>query len=482
MRNVPNIPFLDQGQAFLALAGSSSDVVIVADAKRTILFANSTACRKTEYKVKELIGKKISILYRKGDTARYSSKISKGLHESGRWRGEIEMKKKNGATFGVDVAIYQFYDKNGKPAGRIGVGHDLSEQRLLLRHSLESEHEMYNVFESMEDAFCLTDVHGKILMCNSAHSRMLGHPKEEIIGMKPPYPWLDSADTDKFKYALKIARKEHRLKNYHLVWRRKDRSRIMVSLSLSSVQEPSRQIKGFVFTIRDVSELQYVDELQRANERIHRLVLDIKLKGQQLRTLEEVNALVLKNADIPRIFKAITSGIKRLVEHDLAGIYVYDSHRQCFVPHKISKQTPFSRKLGKFPLPLGEGIVGSVAVTGKMVLANNAQNDPRSKYPEGMKPDKEHFIAVPLKGRGPLFGVLVVARNRDPEFIEEESLLVRSFAEAATVALENARLFRQLYELQEQGLTSARVMTTSDRVPTHPSKPKIIHNVFKNLL
>jgi len=61
-----------------------------------------------------------------------------------------------------------------------------------------------------------------------------------------------------------------------------------------------------------------------------------------------------------------------------------------------------------------------------------------------MKPDKEHFIAVPLKGRNSIYGVLVVSRNRDPEFIEEEALVVKSLADAATVALENARLSQEV--------------------------------------
>ena len=79
-----------------------------------------------------------------------------------------------------------------------------------------------------------------------------------------------------------------------------------------------------------------------------------------------------------------------------------------------------------------------------MVWVNNAQLDPRSKYPPAMRPEKEHFIAVPLLSRGSLIGVLVVARNRDPEFIEEETEIVRSFAEAATVALDNERLLDEL--------------------------------------
>ncbi len=173
-------------------------------------------------------------------------------------------------------------------------------------------------------------------------------------------------------------------------------------------------------------------------------MFDVKQKAVRLQTLQETNLLVLKNASASRVFRQITSGISRLVEHDLAGFYAYDAPSGTLMPHTLSKQTPFSRKLAKFPLALGQGIVGQAAVSGKMVCVNNAQLDPRSKYPPRMRPQKEHFIAVPLKGRDSTFGVLVVSRNRDPEFVEEEALVVKSLADAATVALENARLFQCL--------------------------------------
>jgi GAF domain-containing protein len=110
----------------------------------------------------------------------------------------------------------------------------------------------------------------------------------------------------------------------------------------------------------------------------------------------------------------------------------------------LSKQTAFARLIAKFPVRIGQGIVGEAAASGKMMLVNNAHLDPRSKYPDGKKPECEHVVAVPLQGNDSMFGVLVVARNYNPEFIEEEAEVIRSFADAVCVALENARMVAQL--------------------------------------
>ena len=444
MGNLNNILSTIRDDLLIAIANSAKDLVVIADVKRDITFVNQSICQKTGYKMKELIGRKIPILHHKENRSKYTAKIFKSLHENGRWNGEMEIKKKDGTSLWTYATIFSFYDGEGKPAGTVGIGHDLSDQRLLEQHVWESEQRLPYVIESMEDAIFVTDLKGNIVMCNEAHCRLLGYRKDEIVGRTPPYPWVEQSDVMKLRQGFKILLKEEKLKNYTLAWKKRDQSRIVVSLSLSLLRTRAKVPQGFVITVRDVSEVHYIEELHRSYERIQRLSLDVKRKAQRLKTLEEVNLLVMKNADIFQIFKSITQGIKKLVDHDLAGIYIYDPKKEVLLPNTLSKQTVFSRKLAKFPLTLGKGIIGEAALTGKMVMVNNAQHDPRSQYPPGMKPEKEHFIGVPLKGRKALFGVLVVARNRDPEFIEEEAMLIESFAQAATVALENARLYDEL--------------------------------------
>lgn len=444
MNRIPNLPHTDRDRLLHEFTQASSDIVLIADQRRTILFANRAACTKTGYRLRELVGSKTHLLFGKENQARYTSKIAQGLQKKGRWSGEVELRRKDGFTFWIDAVIVGVVDDRGMPAGTIEVGHDLSERRLLDQREWASESHLQHVIDSMEDALCVCDIDGKILMCNEAHCSMLGYRREEIVGLGSPYPWIDPVDVQRIRYGHKLLLKHGTLKNFTVTWRRRDNTSLVASLAISVMRDAAGTVSGFIYNIRDVTDVQYVEELCRSNERIHRLVTDVHRKAERLQTLESINWLVLNNTDVARIFKAVTSGIKKLVAHDLAGIYVYDPQRESLLPHTLSKQTRFSRNIAKFPLPLGEGIIGAAAVTGRMVWVNNAQLDPRSKYPPAMKPDIEHFIAVPLMGRGSFFGVLVVARNRNPEFIEEEAEIVRSFAAAATVALENARLIDEL--------------------------------------
>jgi PAS domain S-box-containing protein len=309
---------------------------------------------------------------------------------------------------------------------------------------MEEEGQLRHIINSMDDAVCVCDLEGKILMCNNAHLAMIGYRKEEIVGVGPPYPWVDPHDVDKTLIGFKRLRKEGMLRNFPITWRKRDSLRLTVSFTVSPLLNTSGKHIGYVCTGRDITNVQYVEEIRKAREQNERLIKDIQYNAVRLRTLERTNTLVLQDADSSAFFKEIMSGVKKLVRHDLAGIYVLDSLHNCLVAHTLSKQTPFSRKLAKFPLALGKGIIGVAAMSGKMVWQNNAHLDSRSKYPPGVRPEKEHFIAVPLKGRKSIFGILVVARHRNPEFIEEEALIVKSLAEAASVALGKSRVFSEL--------------------------------------
>ena len=149
MKKLPNIPFLSQYPSFLMLADSLSDLVIVVDSKRVILYVNRTTCKRTGYKYAELVGKKNTILYGKENSLRYAAKMVKALSGSGCWKGGIEVRKKDGTMFRTDTSVFEFYDTKGQSSGIISVAHDLSEQRLLVFSSDPVQIHIRNISNSV---------------------------------------------------------------------------------------------------------------------------------------------------------------------------------------------------------------------------------------------------------------------------------------------------------------------------------------------
>ncbi len=407
---------------FTLLSAATADLVLVLDARHVIRHVNASATGVTGYPADELVGAPWSLL--SGSPRRRTPAA-----------GAVELWTKDGRSVSLTLHLSSV---PGEAGGTLCVGR-LREIRSR-SPQVGSEAQLHAICESMEDGVAVCDDKGKITMCNAAFARMAGRPHDEVVGAALPYPWTEGTDVQTLRNAFRVFSREGTLRNQLVAFQHKERAKVVVSLTFASLRSGAKSVDRVVVTARDVSDVQYAQEVRRASDQVYRLRLDVQRKAQRLETLQEVNASVLRSADPEAIFSAIVEGTAGLVGHDLAGIYLFDPERNAFFAHTLSKRTPFSRKLAKFPLAMGEGIIGEAALSGTMVLANNAHLDPRSKYPPGMRQEKEHFIAVPLRGRFTTFGILVVARNRDPEFIEEEAQIVRTFADAATVALENAQL------------------------------------------
>ncbi|MEI7639923.1 MAG: HD domain-containing phosphohydrolase [bacterium] len=107
-------------------------------------------------------------------------------------------------------------------------------------------------------------------------------------------------------------------------------------------------------------------------------------------------------------------------------------------------------ELKEIRIPVGEGIAGWVIREDKILIVEDAQRDPRFYKKMDQKLDfvTHSVIAVPLKSKGKMIGVMEVINKKNKEFFnqQDEELLV-SLSNQAAVAMENAKLFHNLQKL-----------------------------------
>lgn len=101
--------------------------------------------------------------------------------------------------------------------------------------------------------------------------------------------------------------------------------------------------------------------------------------------------------------------------------------------------------------PDNEGVVGQVLRTGQGQLIADAEADPLIVRHDDPALKVRSVIAVPLKFRDRLFGVLAVANSADGEpFTQNDFSLMQSLAEQAALAMHNAELLN--YQLEKKQL------------------------------
>ncbi len=106
--------------------------------------------------------------------------------------------------------------------------------------------------------------------------------------------------------------------------------------------------------------------------------------------------------------------------------------------------------------PVGEGLVGRVAATGRGELLAEAAADPKIVKHDDPALMVRSVIAVPLAFRGRAFGVLAVTNPAgDRPFTPSDFSLIKSLAEQAALALHNAEFLHLQIEKQQLDLDLA---------------------------
>lgn len=94
---------------------------------------------------------------------------------------------------------------------------------------------------------------------------------------------------------------------------------------------------------------------------------------------------------------------------------------------------------------VGEGIAGMVAREGKSIYCEDIEKDVRFMRNSNIKYSSKSFIAVPLKIKNKVIGVLNVnSKRKGKQFSERDIKLLEILADQAAVAIENIQLYRDM--------------------------------------
>jgi signal transduction histidine kinase/CheY-like chemotaxis protein len=119
-----------------------------------------------------------------------------------------------------------------------------------------------------------------------------------------------------------------------------------------------------------------------------------------------------------------------------------------------------------------DGLAGHVAVTGQGMIVPDIRQDPRYVgTPGGML----SALLVPIRSNARMLGVINVEAPRLDAFTQQDLRLLQTLADQVAVALENARLYQMLQEVQAQLLQSERLRAVGELAAG------VAHN-FNNLL
>jgi signal transduction histidine kinase len=193
-------------------------------------------------------------------------------------------------------------------------------------------------------------------------------------------------------------------------------------------------------------------ENARLFEEVQARTRDLAHTVDQLEALSEVGQAISSTLDLKAVLNAILAHACRLAESGGGAIYVYNSEQHWF---ELEAANNMSEELiaavRARPIQLEDTLIGQCAVSRKIVQIDDLMNaPPHPLFKLHLKAGTRALLAVPLLHQDEVIGALVVRRKRAGTFGDDKLGLLQSFASQSAVAIQNARLFREIEEKSEQ--------------------------------
>ncbi len=166
-----------------------------------------------------------------------------------------------------------------------------------------------------------------------------------------------------------------------------------------------------------------------------------KLVRLVLETYGQITSMLHLDDLLPRIGEIV----KRVVDYEIFAILILNEKTQeLSVRFSVGHPKEVVRSLR---IPLGEGIVGCAAETGRPVLVNNVLEE-RAYIPSLESVRSE--LAIPLIAKGTTIGVMNLEAVLQGYFSEQVQHFLTLLAAPMAIAIENARLYERVPQQEER--------------------------------
>ena len=220
-------------------------------------------------------------------------------------------------------------------------------------------------------------------------------------------------------------------------------------------REPGRFSDGEVELLKTFADQAVIAvENVRLFKELEARTADLTRSVEQLTALGEVGRAVSSTLDLGTVLTTIVSRAVQLSGLDGGVVFEYDEDIEEFV-QRVATETggalAEARRTAR--IRKGEGVLGQTAITLEPVQVPDitvpgayAGRLRENLIGSGVRA----ILAVPMVREGQLIGCLGVTRNRPGDFPAETIELLRTFATQSALAIQNARLFREIEDKSRQ--------------------------------
>ncbi len=301
------------------------------------------------------------------------------------------------------------------------------EKREVGQSLRESEEKYRALFEASTDAVFLQTWEGRVLDCNGSACEIFGYAREELIGLTI----ADLVSEEAMIMLPAVVTEELATSGAFVAatGKRKDGQVFPAEVNTRHVTIDGKRLA--VAYVRDITERQRVEEALRQ-------------RNCELALLNRAGQAFASILDLDRVLATVLDEVCRLLGVVASSIWLVDAETGELVCRQVTG--PSSEIVRGWRLSPGEGVVGRVARSGECLIVPDTRADSRhfKGVDQQTKLALRSILAVPLRIKQDVIGVLQVVDTEIDRFGPADLALMEPLAASAGIAIDNARLVEAL--------------------------------------
>ena len=446
---------IDQGgERFRSLFENSIDAVLLSTPDGTIEAANPAACRLFGQSVEEICGNAGFRLVDPSDSRLQS--LLEERERTGRFRGELFYKRKDGSTFLGEVSSAFYQDNSGKTKAAVII-RDITDRKRVeetLRHITEGtagstgDEFFRSLVKHLARALqvrysfvaeCTDETKKNVRMLafwqgedfgNNIEFPLAGTPCESVIqGNVCSYPerlqvlfpedeGLVALGAQSYAGVPLVNRVGSILGHLVVI---DDKPRVFSEQAFSFLR---------IFATRASAEL----ERKRADDALSK-------SQERLRTLLDINNAIVTKLTREELFTAISEVLARVIKFDRLALSLYDPESDVLRlvtyagPYHRDDYTPIGRVLDLNDSPAGRAFLSQKPVLRRNLELERQTSSEQRAYAHGFR----SLCALPLTVRGRRIGAITVGSLGKEQYREADAEFLMEVGNQVAIAVDNMR-------------------------------------------
>ena len=463
---------------FRTIVQNSFDSIVVIDSDGTRKYASSSFSNVGGYDSEDMLGKNVFDLVHPDDKA-MAMRIFRKLIEDPFHVHSLQTRylAKNGEYIWVEVLGMNMLN-NPTVQGIVLDTRDITSSRKIEEELHKSEERFRAIVQNSTDVIVILDEKGMNKYISPSLQRITGYTMEDRMG-KSSLEFIHPDDLDKVmkSFTRVINKPNHVYKGENRYLHKDGTYRWFEITAVNLLKDPN--VNGIVLTFRDVSERKLSEQ---------RLKEEMEITSHLLSLSEAVATIT----DVNKLMAEVVRASKKIMGSEITVSYLWDKQTGVFVP---SEQTDLPN--GILPLFRTENIdmkhISKFLDIKKPFLvkfAHSVLGDDISMPIIDI--DKESIIwlylshhvdirdvnamiVIPLMNRGEWLGMIVgsyLKKERTSRFTERYYKAIKGLANQVSIALEQAKLYRESVE---------KTMDLAHRIEVINTMYEIDRSILSNL-